>query len=211
MTMKRPIRLQLGGNPLLLQLCQALHPSQLLPSLTIGLTTGILGVLFDLSFAALIFSGSLSNHLAAGVEVLLFSAAATRIMVALMSSFLGMVADLGAVPTAMLAWSAGMVAKSLPTTASSTEILATVITMIALTSLLTGAFLLMLGMLRMGEVVRSLPYPVVGGFVASTGWLLVQGAFNVMTAHPLDIRQLAALIQPYALLQSCNSQGLAIL
>jgi sulfate permease, SulP family len=201
MTITPRIKHQAGDKLLLLQLRQALHPNQLLPGLAIGLTTGILGVLFDLSFAALIFSGSLSNHLAAGVDVVLFSAAATRIMVALMSSFPGMVADLGTVPTAMLAWSAGMVAKSLPITASPTEILVTVITMIALTSLLTGAFLLMLGMLRMGEVMRSLPYPVVGGFVASTGWLLVKGAFNVMTDHPLGITQLPALIQPNALIQ----------
>jgi len=36
-------------------------------TLSVGITTGTLGVLFDLSFATLIFSNSLSNYLSAGI------------------------------------------------------------------------------------------------------------------------------------------------
>jgi hypothetical protein len=54
---------------LLPQLCHELHPTRLLPNLTVGLTTGAIGVLFDLSYAVLIFSGSLSSHLSPGIGV----------------------------------------------------------------------------------------------------------------------------------------------
>lgn len=177
-----------------LQLHREFQPARLLPHLMAGLITGAVGVLFDLSFAALIFSGSLLNHLSVGVGLVLFSAAATRTMTALMSSCPGVVADLGTVPTVILAWSAGSVAKQLPA-ASGTEVLLTVLIAMSLTTVLTGAFLLLLGGLRVGELVRSVPYPVVGGFVASTGWLLVKGAFKVMTDHPLSMATLPVLLR----------------
>ncbi|MEL7051286.1 MAG: SulP family inorganic anion transporter [Cyanobacteria bacterium J06634_6] len=153
----------------------------LLSAIAIGITTGALGILFDLSFAALIFSNSLSGYLSAGIGFILFSAAATRIAVGLMSSFPGMVADLAGIPTAILAWSTGMVIRQMPTTVSSAELLITVIVTIALTSALTGILLWLLGALRLGSVVRMLPEVAIGGFIASSGWLLVKGAFEVFT------------------------------
>jgi SulP family sulfate permease len=52
---------------------------------------------------------------------------------------------------------------------------------IALTSILVGIFFFILGTLKLGKLVRFIPYPVVGGFLAGTGWLIVKFAF-IMTA-----------------------------
>jgi SulP family sulfate permease len=71
-----------------------------------------------------------------------------------------------------------------------------VLVAIAATTLLTGAFFLVLGFLKLGELVRFIPYPVVGGFLAGTGWLLVKGSFGVMADFPLAISNTAALLQP---------------
>jgi sulfate permease, SulP family len=174
-----------------------IHSQPLLSEVAIGITTGILGILFDLSFAVLIFSNSLSDYLSAGIGFILFSAAATRIMVGLMSSFPGMVADLAGIPTAIMAWSTGMVVRQMPTTATSSELLVTVIVTIAITSLLTGVFLWVIGTLRLGSVVRLLPDAVIGGFIASSGWLLVKGAFEVMTSQPLTLAYFAG-VGPFA-------------
>jgi SulP family sulfate permease len=186
---------------LLYSIQKEFRPSRLLPTLTVGLTTGMLGVLFDISYAALIFSDRLSEYLAAGVGLVLISAAVTRVMVALLSSFSVMVADLSTVPTAILAWSAGMVVKQMPSTATETELLITVITTIALTSLLTGIFLFGMGALRLGKLMRLLPEAVVGGFIASTGWLLIKGAFKVMIGQPFGISSFALLSQPGTFIQ----------
>lgn len=186
---------------LLPQLRHELHPTRILPNLTVGLTTGAVGIIIDLSYAVLIFSGSLSSHLSAGIGLVLLSAASTRILVALTSSLPGMVADLSTVPTAILAWSVGMIVKSLPPTASPTELWMTALATIALTSLLTGSFLLLLGWLRLGKLVRSMPDAVIGGFIASTGWLLVKGAFKLMTDHPLELAQLPTLLHTHVLVQ----------
>ncbi|MEM6451892.1 MAG: SulP family inorganic anion transporter [Cyanobacteria bacterium P01_D01_bin.105] len=164
-------------------------------AIAIGITTGTLGILFDLSFAVLIFSNSLSEYLSAGIGFILFSAAITRIFVGLMSSFPGMVSDLAGIPTAILSWSTGMVVRQLPTDATSTELLVTVIVTIAITSLLTGALLWLIGALKLGNVVRLLPDAVIGGFIASSGWLLIKGAFEVLIGQELAIAPLLALFQ----------------
>ncbi|MEO0518089.1 MAG: SulP family inorganic anion transporter [Cyanobacteria bacterium P01_A01_bin.116] len=169
-------------------------------TLSVGITTGTLGVLFDISFAALIFSNSLSDYLSAGIGFVLFSAAAARIMVALMSSFPGTVSDLAAIPTAILSWSTGMVVRELPPTASPEELLVTVIVSIALTSLLTGLFLWTLGELKLGNVVRLLPNSVIGGFVASSGLLLVKGAVEILMKQPFSSLSLRSLGQSATLM-----------
>ena len=73
--------------------------------------------------------------------------------------------------------------------------LATVITAIIVTTLLTGIFFLTLGLFKLGGLVRFIPYPVVGGFLAGTGWLLLQGSFNVMTGTALNFANIPALLQ----------------
>ena len=53
----------------------------------------------------------------------------------------------------------------------------------------------------MAGLIRFIPYPVVGGFLAGTGWLLVQGAFGVVAHLPLDFGNLSALCAAPALRQ----------
>ena len=57
------------------------------------------------------------------------------------------------------------------------EVFFTVVSTIALTTLLTGLLFVCLGSFRLGGLARYLPYPVVGGFLAGTGWLLFKGGF----------------------------------
>ncbi len=47
------------------------------------------------------------------------------------------------------------------------------------TLLLTGVTFALLGVFRLGNLVRFVPYPVVGGFLAGTGWLLFKGGIDV--------------------------------
>ncbi len=66
--------------------------------------------------------------------------------------------------------------------AGSPDVLPTVVSAIALSSMITGLALLLLGTLDLGRLIRFIPYPVVGGLLAGTGWLLVVGAIRLM-AH----------------------------
>ena len=48
---------------------------------------------------------------------------------------------------------------------------------------------------------RYIPYPVVGGFLAGTGWLLAKGGFGVMLGGPLTLANLPGLLAPAKLIE----------
>lgn len=172
-------------------------PKNLLASLMAGLVTGFIGVIRGISYAALIFSGSLAVYLNVGVGMAIYSTAAISVVVALGSSIPGMIATPLAAPTAVLAVMAAAIAQNMAG-APPEVLLPTVVAAIALGSLFTGVFLWLLGYFKLGKAVSFIPYPVVGGFMAGTGWLLIRGGMQVMTDLPLDFRHfqdLAALSQ----------------
>jgi SulP family sulfate permease len=68
-----------------------------------------------------------------------------------------------------------------------------VVVAIALTSVVAGGFFLLLGLVRWGVLVRFIPYPVAGGFLAGAGWLLVQGSLAVMSGKPATLDMLPSL------------------
>lgn len=191
-------------------LVQELQPETLISSLLAGSITGLIGVIRAISYAALIFSGSLAVHLNVGVGIAIFSSAAISIVVTFMSSLPGMIATPLAAPTAVLAILAAQIASTLTTPATSTELLVTVVMAISLGSIVTGVTLWFLGTIGGGNALQFIPYPVVGGFMAATGWLLVRGAIQVMTDEPLTFSHLAWFIERDPLLHWGTGLGIAV-
>lgn len=152
----------------------------LLPVLTAGIISGVIAAVLQISFAALIFSGDLSSSVSRGTGFLLFGGIAFALVVALTSSFEGSVASPQDAPAAILALIATSIAVTVPER-STGAVYPTVVAAIILSSLATGIFFLLLGRFKLGRFVRYVPYPVIGGFLAGTGWLLAQGGINVMT------------------------------
>lgn len=172
-----------------------IRPQRLASSFIAGTITGIIGVIRAISYAALIFSGGLASDLNLGVGIAILSSAIISIVVALTSSLPGMIATPLAAPTVVLTMLAATVFEQLTPAANHETILLTVITAIAVGSLLTGAVLWLLGQLQWGDALDFLPYPVIGGFMAGTGLLLVRGAFKVMTDLDLSFAHLTQLGQ----------------
>ncbi|TVQ60996.1 MAG: sodium-independent anion transporter, partial [Spirulina sp. DLM2.Bin59] len=139
------------------QIADELQPQHLLASALAGLVTGVIGIIRGISYAALIFSGSLAAYLNVGVGIAIFSTAAISICVALFSSLPGMIATPLAAPTAVLAGLAAAIATQMADQDPETMVL-TVIAAITLGSLATGLFLLLLGRFRLGNAVSFIPY-----------------------------------------------------
>ena len=62
----------------------------------------------------------------------------------------------------------------------------------SLATALTGILLCVLGFTHAGRAIRFVPYPVIGGFLGATGWLMVTGAIQVVTDQQADARQYSA-------------------
>jgi len=188
--------LSLSESPFYQAFQAELQPKRLMASLVAGGITGMIGVIRAISYAALIFSGSLAGDLTVGVGIAVLSSALISIVVALTSSLAGMIATPLAAPTVVLTVLAASIANQLGATASHQDLLLTVVAAIALGSLLTGFVLWLLGQLKWGNALNFLPYPVVGGFMAGTGLLLIRGAFKVMTGDDLTCQNLNWFIEP---------------
>lgn len=173
-------------------------PRVFFSALAAGLVTGIIGVIRAISYASLIFSGSLAVHLSTGVGMVVFSTGIITGVVAATSTLPGIIATPLAAPATILAILAGNLAQDL-SGVEGEAVLATVLVAIALSSLLTGLMFLGLGKFRLGQRIRFVPYPVIGGFMAGTGWLLLEGFFQVTADLPLTLSSLPALIRPEAL------------
>jgi SulP family sulfate permease len=66
---------------------------------------------------------------------------------------------------------------------------------IGLTSILVGLFFYILGRFKLGKLVRYIPFPVVGGFLAGTGWLIVKFSFAMMTDLDLSLANMVILFE----------------
>lgn len=163
---------------------EALRPERLLSALLVGLLIGALEVAFAASFAALIFRGEMAVHLSRGIGMALFAAAAGIAISSLLTSLPALIAGLQSAPSAIV----GVMAVAIAGTVIDEEArLVTIVAAVALTTLATGLFLFGLGAFRLGGLVRFLPYPVAGGFLAGTGWLLVAGGISTMSRLPFTL------------------------
>ncbi|UCC87923.1 MAG: SLC26A/SulP transporter family protein [Anaerolineales bacterium] len=167
----------------------------MLSSLTAGLVIGVLTTVFTISLAALIFAGNLSSFVSHGVGLALLGATIAGAVITLFSSYSGIIAAPQEAPAAILALVAAGIANTMPAGATLEATFLTVVAAIAVTSILTGALFLVLGKFELGGLVRFLPYPVIGGFLAGTGWLLVVGAIAVMTDVAPAFATLSILFQ----------------
>lgn len=164
-------------------LLRELKPTPLLPTITGGLITGLLQVVLAISYGALVYGGELSPFLAQGIGYTLIGAAISAVVITLFASVPGTVGSAQDVAVAIFSLISASIAAIMLPNASIEATFYTVVTMIALTTLLTGLFFFGLGKFRLGGLVRYLPYPVIGGFLAGTGWLLFLGGFSLISGN----------------------------
>ena len=85
---------------------------------------------------------------------------------------------------------------------------ATIIVAIMVTTTFAGLFLLLLGRLKLGNLVRYIPYPVAGGFFAGIGYIFIQGGLTVASGRDADLGSIAdpqfiQLVTPAVVLALC--------
>lgn len=169
-----------------------------------GLVFALVIVTYCISFSALIFQGDLKGGLTLGLSALLTGTVITGLVVALTSTLSPAGAGPDTPAVAVMSVLAAAIATHVAATGMGAELVVIHVMMaITLSTLLTGLFLFALGAFRLGVWLRFVPYPVIGGFLAASGWLLVTGGIEVMTgvAPQLSRDSLAAVFAPEHLAQ----------
>jgi len=161
---------------------------------------GLLFVITAVSFGTVIFSGELSPALPFGIGLLLFSATVVSAVTTSLSSYPAIVAAVSEPSIPILTLVARQITEQM-SNASFEDKLSTVTAAIILNSVVSGIIFLGLGWFKLGGFVRFIPYPVVGGFLAGTGALLISGAFHSVSGLDLEHFSVWALFQPNVLLQ----------
>jgi SulP family sulfate permease len=167
---------------------------QAVTSVTAGLVVGLIVTVFSISLASLIFSGELAPYLSRGIGLFLFGGLAMSLVVMFLGSLPGTGIGPQDGPAALIAVAAGGITASMVSTADPDSIFSTVVAAIIICSFVTGLIFFLIGQFKLGNLVRYIPFPVVGGFLAGTGWLLTRGAIEVMTGETLSLEVLRGLL-----------------
>ncbi|HSJ03607.1 MAG TPA: SulP family inorganic anion transporter, partial [Verrucomicrobium sp.] len=171
---------RLSSNPSATAQSDTRRP-RLLVEFSAGLVTSLLGMVYSISCAALVYSGTLAPYLNLGIVSALVTAVVLGLIVAWRSSLPFAVAGPDTRASAILAVSISAVAGQLGLAHTPSALWLTVM----FSGISTGVLLYLMGRFRASRFIRFIPYPAVGGFLAGTGWLLLNGGYKVMTGHAL--------------------------
>jgi SulP family sulfate permease len=172
---------------------------ELLSILSIGLVDGVIVLPLVISFAILIFSGDLGAFATTGIGMVLFGGLILQIIIGLTSSVPGMIGAPQDSPAAILGLTAAAIVAGMKDAPLEAKFITVVVTTI-LTSIISGLFFVIIGGFKLSRFVRFIPYPVVGGFIAGTGLLLVQGAISVLLGVKPSLANLDILFKTENLL-----------
>jgi sulfate permease, SulP family len=168
-----------------------------LATIASGAVIGAVEVVLAISFAALVFGGYLSYYLSRGIGLYLVAAAVTLAILAWRAGTRGVVGSVQDAAAAVLAVVAATTA--LDAFGSLDRAFLTVVAATMVVTLATGITFALLGVFKLGNLVRYVPYPVVGGFLAGTGWLLFKGGIGVAASIQVYWRSIDDLLGHNAL------------
>ncbi|HVZ43252.1 MAG TPA: SulP family inorganic anion transporter [Ramlibacter sp.] len=163
-----------------------------------GAVAGIVAVAYAMSYAALLVPGRLAPLLPTALALALVNAALGAFWLAWRSQLPFAIGGPDGNTTSILA----AMAATLGIAAAGPGAEQNVLWLLALTTILCALLFLALGLGHLGLAVRYVPYPVVGGFLASTGWLICVGALRVVVPLPAQDAlgmSLATLARPAAI------------
>ncbi len=152
-----------------------------------GGVSGFMAILSSAAYALLIFSAEpLAAYRAQAIGLALFSGLVLSLLLSFLSASPGMVAFPQPALIPLLALLSFSVVSSFPEGAAPEVIFATTAAAQFVATLLMAAALLLLGQFRLGRLFRFLPYPVLGGFLAGLGWVLLKTGLDFMAGQPVE-------------------------
>ena len=148
--------------------------AKLIPALTLGLILSVGFLAYEVSLGASIFSGPLAPYSSQGIGMVLFGALAVCLVIALTSGYRGAISDHPTISAMVLAEIGSTIV------VDDNALFPTMVAILIIGGVATGACQLMIGRFRLANLLRFIPYPVAGGFLAGTGGVLCLVALSLM-------------------------------
>jgi len=153
-----------------------------------GSISAVVQIAYCISFAALIFTGDLASGFPLGLAGLIMGTVVTCVVIAATSTFSPVIGGPDSPAVAVMSVLAASIATALAAKGASTpEIVINVLVALSVSTLLTGVLLYGIGALKLGQGLRFVPYPVIAGFLAASGLLLITGGMEVVTQTNLTL------------------------
>ena len=146
------------------------------PALSAGFTSGLGLLVAQVAFGSFIFSGPLASYSSQGVGLVLFGNFATCLIFALASSFRGVIAGLSPALVLVMALIGSWI------DAEGDALFVSAAIALIISAVVTGVCCLMIGHFGLANLMRFIPYPVAGGFVAGIGGAVCLAAMSLMGA-----------------------------
>jgi SulP family sulfate permease len=164
-----------------------------------GAVIGVVEVVLAISFAVLVFSGFLEDARPSGIGIYLVAASLTLAILAWRAGVRGVVGSVQDAAVPVLAIVASSAA--LHTFGGVDQAFLTVVAATMIVTLFTALTFLVLGTFRLGNLARFIPYPVVGGFLAGTGWLLMKGGIAVAASTDPQLGTIGQFVARFELVR----------
>lgn len=158
---------------------------KIIPDLTAGLVTAFVMLSFSISYGTLVFDHSVIQHNSSlGVRAAIVSTIILLAINSLMSSFSFSLAGPDSNSTVLLAGLVGSIASILASQkASQEEILGTILLAIGLSTFMVGFGAFSLAVFRQGRKIAFIPFPVLAGFLAGTGLMIILGGLKIISPN----------------------------
>jgi SulP family sulfate permease len=153
-----------------------------------GLVGAVVLIANIVSFGALLFPGELHAGMSTAIWAMLIGGSVGGVWIALRTSIPPIATGIDSpTGTVLVLLSASAGASILAAGGSAATAVSGVMLIFTAATVVSGVLLWGLGACRWGSYFRFVPYPVVGGFLAATGWFLVAGGIRMTTGRTLSL------------------------
>ncbi len=165
-------------------------PANITRQVSAGAIVGVSAVIYSISYGTLLFAGPLSNYIGYGISVALITA--------IIGALLGLFSDddtfISGPDSNTMAGMAGALAIMTTFGIAEADTLEMAIATIVFASIISGLSFYLMAHFHLSGLVRYIPFPVMAGFLASTGWLMSSGSLNIIAGTPLTLLGLEKVI-----------------
>jgi len=168
----------------------------LVSDIALGIFDGIDNGLWCYAFAAIIFAGALSGYMPLLVAIMLSGWAVLGIYIATTSEAPVHVIHIDEQGTVILSTIGALLVAHLGMDVAPSMAASTMLALISITTLTVALGLFLVGHFHLTRLLELLPYPVICGFMAGVGWLLLQAGVSVAVGSPISLALIRALELP---------------